>query len=198
MFTGIVEEIGNIHNIANKQDIHQYQIQASSDFIQGVQQGDSIAVNGVCLTAYNIQMDSFHVDVSKETQKCTSFGHVSHNTQVNLERAVTPTTRLGGHFVSGHVDGLGTLIQREDKENETILWIQTPTNLSKYIAIKGSICINGVSLTVNQVEGDQCCITIIPHTLVNTTLDSIKAQDKVNIEVDLIARYLEQIVQASS
>ncbi len=198
MFTGIIEEVGNIHSVANKQDIHQYQIQASNDFIQGVQQGDSIAVNGVCLTAYDVQADSFYVDVSQETQKCTSFGYISDNSQVNLERAVTPSTRLGGHFVSGHVDGLGALVQREDKENETILWIQAPENLSKYIAVKGSICINGVSLTVNKVKGDQCCITIIPHTLTNTTLNAIKVQDRVNIEVDLIARYLERIIQAKS
>ncbi len=194
MFTGIVEEVGIIQNVAKKQDIHQYEIQASSKFIQDVQQGDSIAVNGVCLTAYEVKSDSFYVDVSEETQKCTNFGQTVNN-KVNLERAVTPTTRLGGHFVSGHVDGLGVITQREDKENETILWLQVPLELVKFIAVKGSICINGVSLTVNQTNDEQCCVTIIPHTLANTTLASVQVQEYVNIEVDLIARYLEKIAQ---
>lgn len=194
MFTGIIEEVGSIENIAIKEDIHKYQIQASSEFIKGVQQGDSIAVNGVCLTAYEVLTDSFNVDVSEETQKCTSFGQITKNKQVNLERAVTPSTRMGGHFVSGHVDGLGSLTRRDDKENETVLWIQLPSELVKYVAVKGSICIDGVSLTVNDADGEQCCMTIIPHTLSHTTLASIKIQDRVNIEVDLVARYLEQII----
>ena len=198
MFTGIVEEVGSIQNTAKKDDIHQYQIHASSSFVQDVQQGDSIAVNGVCLTAYDVQSDSFCVDVSEETQKCTNFGQLVRNNKVNLERAVKPTTRLGGHFVSGHVDGLAVVTQREDKENETILWLQVPSELVKFIAVKGSICINGVSLTVNQTNTDQCCITIIPHTLANTTLVSVQVQESVNIEVDLIARYLEKITQISS
>ena len=194
MFTGIIEEVGSIHNVANKKDIHQYQIQASEEFVKDVKQGDSISVNGVCLTAYDIHGDSFSVDVSKETQKCTNFGFLEKG-RVNLERAVTPTTRLGGHIVSGHVDGLGELIRREDNENETVLWIQAPSDLEKYIAVKGSICVNGVSLTINQIDRGQFCITIIPHTLAKTTLDSLEIKDKVNIEVDLIARYLEQINQ---
>ena len=194
MFTGIIEEVGSIENIAIEKDIHKYQIQASSEFIRGVQKGDSIAVNGVCLTAYEILTNSFYVDVSEETQKCTSFGQITKNKQVNLERAVTPSTRMGGHFVSGHVDGLGSLTRRDDKENETVLWIQLPSELVKYVAVKGSICIDGVSLTVNDADGEQCCITIIPHTLSHTTLASIKVQDRVNIEVDLVARYLEQII----
>ena len=197
MFTGIIEEVGTIQNIASKQDIHQYQIHASSEFIQGMSLGDSVAVNGVCLTAYDIQAQSFSVDVSEETQKCTSFGTNMNNIEVNLEHAVTPTTRLGGHFVSGHVDGLGELLRREDKENETILWIQVPSDLSKFITVKGSICINGVSLTINEVKDNQCCVTVIPHTSANTNLDSIKANDKLNVEVDLIARYLERFVQAN-
>lgn len=197
MFTGIIEEIGIIQNVADKGDIHQYRIQASVEFMKGVQLGDSIAVSGICLTAYNIQNDSFQVDVSKETQKCTSFGQPIRNNQVNLERAVTPSTRLGGHLVSGHVDGLGTLVKREDNDNETILWIRSPTELVKYIAVKGSICINGVSLTINQTKEDQHCVTIIPHTLKHTTLNAIQVQDLVNIEVDLIARYLEKLSQAT-
>jgi riboflavin synthase len=198
MFTGIIEEVGNIRSVVDKVDIHQYQVSASSDFISGVKQGDSIAVNGVCLTAYDIHQDTFQVDVSKETQLCTSFGLAKKSDQVNLERAVTPTTRLGGHFVSGHVDGIGKLVKREDNANETILWLSSPIELVKYIAVKGSICINGVSLTVNAVKENQFCVTIIPHTLQNTTLSSIQEQTALNIEVDLIARYLENIIQSRS
>ena len=196
MFTGIIEEIGTIYSIADKEDIHQYHIHASTSFINGIQRGDSIAVNGICLTAYDIQQDSFHIDVSKETQKCTSFGVPIRDNRVNLERAVTPLTRLGGHLVSGHIDGLGTLVKREDNHNETILWISNPLELAKYVAVKGSICVNGVSLTVNEIKDNQLCVTIIPHTLENTTLNFIQERDLVNIEVDLIARYLEQFINS--
>ena len=194
MFTGIIEEIGTIYNLAHKEDIQQYRIEVSTDFIKEIQLGDSVSVNGICLTTYNIQHDSFHVDVSKETQKCTSFGQPIKNNQVNLERAVTPSTRLGGHLVSGHIDGLGTCIKREDNENETILWICAPVELLKFIVVKGSICVNGVSLTINQIKDDRICVTIIPHTLKNTTLSLIQDHDVMNIEVDLIARYLEKLL----
>ena len=193
MFTGIVEEIGILSKITEKKDIHQYKVQAASNFLENVLEGESISVNGVCLTAYNIQDNSFKVDVSEETQRCTTFGIKNQNEFVNLERAVTPSTRLGGHLVNGHVDGLGELLNREDNENESILWISTPSELKKYIAIKGSVCIDGVSLTVNDVKDDRHCLTIIPHTLKNTTLNSLQTGDKVNIEVDLLARYLEQL-----
>lgn len=195
MFTGIVEEIGIIHQISKKDDIHQYRIQTSTDFMKGVQIGDSISVSGTCLTAYQLENNSFQVDISSETQKCTSFGQIIRQDKVNLERAVTPTTRLGGHYVSGHVDGLGTLVKREDNSNESNLWIRSPAELVKYIAAKGSICINGVSLTVNEIDGNQHCLTIIPHTLQNTTLKFLQVEDLVNIEVDLIARYLETLTQ---
>jgi len=194
MFTGIIEEIGTMNCVAKKEDVHRYRIQASAQFINGIQLGDSISVNGICLTANDLSTESFHVDVSKETQKCTTFGESNTDEQVNLERAVTPSTRLGGHLVSGHIDGLGSINQRIDNANETIFWIKSPKELVKYIAVKGSICINGVSLTVNQIEDDLHCVTIIPHTLENTTLNSIKVEDSVNIEVDQVARYLEQLI----
>ncbi|MFK7815245.1 MAG: riboflavin synthase [Gammaproteobacteria bacterium] len=197
MFTGIIEEVGSIQKLASKADIHQYRIQVSAGFMAGVKLGDSIAVNGICLTAYDLLNDSFQVDVSNETQNCTSFGHFVTNHQVNLERSVTPTTRLGGHMVSGHVDGLGTLVKRDDNDNETVLWVKTPSELVKYIAVKGSICLNGVSLTVNQALDNQFCVTIIPHTLQNTTLNAIQAMDLINIEVDLVARYLEKLSQST-
>ena len=195
MFTGIVEELGIIRKITEKKDIAQYQIQTACSFTTEIKTGDSISISGVCLTAYDIQEETFVVDVSQETQRCTIFGGLIRNNQVNLERAVTPSTRLGGHIVSGHVDGLGELADRIDHENESILWITGPPDLTKYIAIKGSICIDGVSLTVNQIKDDQHCVTIIPHTLQNTTLHSLQHGDVVNIEVDLLARYVEQLIR---
>ena len=195
MFTGIIEELGLIQHVSNQSDIHQYKIKVSDGFISDIKKGDSIAVNGVCLTAYQIENNQFYVDVSEETQSCTNFANLINEEHVNLERAVMPTTRLGGHFVSGHVDGMGSLSKRDDKENESILWFTAPDELLKYIAVKGSVCINGVSLTVNLLDNKQFCVTIIPHTLNNTTLKFLQVGDKANIEVDLIARYLEQIIQ---
>ncbi len=197
MFTGIIEELGTIEKVAFDNDIHQYRIHVSTEFIEGVKSGDSIAVDGICLTAYDLEKNSFQVDVSTETQHCTSFGHSKASHQVNLERSVTPTTRLGGHMVSGHVDGLGTVVKRDDNDNETVLWVKISADLVKYIAVKGSVCVNGVSLTVNQTLEDQFCVTIIPHTLQNTTLNMIQTTDLVNIEVDLIARYLEKLSQST-
>ena len=198
MFTGIVEKIGSIHKLEEKEDVHRYQILANTSFTNDVRVGDSISISGVCLTAYDIQEGSFVIDVSQETQRCTAFSRPIRNDQVNLERAVTPSSRLGGHIVSGHVDGLGKLIERNDNENESILWISTPSDLAKYIAVKGSICMDGVSLTVNQIKKDRHCVTIIPHTLQNTTLSSLQAGDVVNIEVDLIARYLERLMRKNN
>ena len=195
MFTGIVEEVGNARRLKEEKDIHQYQVQTTAAFTSGVKTGDSISINGVCLTAYDVQGHSFRVDVSMETRDCTTFGKPSRNTQVNLERSVTPTTRLGGHIVSGHIDGMGRLMAREDHENESVLWICVPDGLSRYIAPKGSVCVDGVSLTINRVEKNQFCVTVIPHTLKNTTLGYLQSEDEMNVEVDLIARYLERLVK---
>ena len=193
MFTGIVEEVGTVHRIVEEGGAYQYHVRSSSSFADEVGTGDSIAVNGVCLTAREVREGSFIVDVSRETRRCTTFGDRLRGDHVNLERAVTPTTRLGGHLVNGHVDGLGKLTERSDDENETVLWIAVPPELTRYIAVKGSICIDGVSLTVNRIEGERHSVTIIPHTLQNTTLRSLKCGDAVNVEVDLIARYLERL-----
>lgn len=196
MFTGIVEEVGTFDQIAEKKDVHQYHIHSTPSFTAAVKTGDSILVNGVCLTACKVQEGYFVVDVSRETRRCTTFGDKIRSNQVNLERAVMPSTRLGGHIVNGHIDGLGTLVERSDDENESVLWIAAPSDLARYIAVKGSICIDGVSLTVNQVERDRHSVTIIPHTLQNTTLHSLQPGDKVNIEVDLVARYLERLTRS--
>ncbi|MYB88649.1 MAG: riboflavin synthase [Proteobacteria bacterium] len=195
MFTGIVEEVGTVHRLEENQSIHRYQILATVAFAEGVKTGDSICVNGVCLTVCNVRDDSFQVDVSTETRKCTTFGTSAQKGQVNLERSAMPSTRLGGHIVSGHVDGIGRLMVREDGEGESVLWIAIPDNLSRYIVPKGSVCVDGVSLTVNQVEKNRFCVTVIPHTLKSTTLGHLQPGTEMNIEVDLMARYLERLMQ---
>lgn len=195
MFTGIVEEIGTVRRLEGEQGSHQYQICTTAAFAAGVKTGDSISVNGVCLTAYDVQADSFRVDVSVETRDCTTFGTSASKGQANLERSVTPTTRLGGHIVSGHVDGIGRLEAREDQENESVLWISIPEGLSRYVVPKGSVCVDGVSLTVNRVEKNRYCVTVIPHTLERTTLGYRRVGDEMNIEVDLVARYLAHLIE---
>ena len=195
MFTGIIEELGRAHKLKEEKDIYQYQVHSTPEFVSQIKTGDSISISGVCLTAYAIHKTSFNVDVSVETLRCTTLGSLSRNNRVNLERAVTPSTRLGGHIVNGHVDGIGTLETREDSENESVLWFSVPLSLTKYIAIKGSVCVDGVSLTVNQIEENRYSVTVIPHTLDNTTLGQIRPGDKVNLEVDLIARYLERLME---
>ena len=195
MFTGIVEEVGTFQRLEGEQGSHQYRISTTPAFVEGIKTGDSISINGVCLTAYDVQADSFQVDVSMETRECTTFGASAPQSQVNLERSVTPTTRLGGHIVSGHVDGVGRLEAREDQENESVLWISIPQGLSRYIVPKGSVCVDGVSLTVNRVEKNQYCVTVIPHTLECTTLGYRRVGDEMNIEVDLVARYLAHLIE---
>lgn len=195
MFTGIVEEVGSLQRLEGEQGTHQYRVSTTPAFAEGINTGDSISINGVCLTAYDVQADSFRVDVSMETRECTTFGTSSSEGQVNLERSVTPTTRLGGHIVSGHVDGICRLEARENHENESVLWISIPEDLSRYIVPKGSVCVDGVSLTVNRVEKDRYCVTVIPHTLECTTLGSRREGDEMNIEVDLVARYLAHLIE---
>lgn len=195
MFTGIVEEVGTVRRLEEEQGSHRYRVSTTAAFAEGVKTGDSISINGVCLTAYDVQADSFQVDVSMETRECTTFGASAPQSQVNLERSVTPTTRLGGHIVSGHVDGVGRLEAREDQENESVLWISIPEGLSRYIVPKGSVCVDGVSLTVNRVEKNRYCVTVIPHTLECTTLGGRRVGDEMNIEVDLVARYLAHLIE---
>ena len=195
MFTGIVEEVGTVRRLQGNQGTHRYQILATAAFVEGIRTGDSICVNGVCLTACDVQGESFQVDVSTETRECTTFGDSAREGHVNLERSVTPSTRLGGHIVSGHVDGIGKLMAREDHESESVLWISIPDGLSRYIVPKGSVCVEGVSLTVNRVEKHRYCVTVIPHTLENTTLGRLQPGAEMNTEIDLVARYLERLMQ---
>ena len=160
-----------------------------------MQLGDSIAVNGVCLTVVAIKGDAFTVDVSRETLDCT-VGLDAQNAPVNLEKALRLSDRLGGHLVSGHVDGVGEVVAFDDLGESWKLVIRAPQVLEKFIAIKGSITINGVSLTINQVSGCEFALNLIPHTLQMTNLKDLTAGSRVNLEVDLIARYVERMMNA--
>jgi riboflavin synthase len=159
-----------------------------------VQLGDSIAVNGVCLTAIEFDDRSFVADVSNETISLTSLNSLAVGTEVNLEKALLPTTRLGGHLVSGHVDGLGEVISIKDESRSIRLVLRAPDELKHYIASKGSVCIDGTSLTVNKVEDNRFEINIVPHTQQQTIIKHYKPGTRVNLEVDLIARYLERLL----
>jgi riboflavin synthase len=159
-----------------------------------VQLGDSIAVNGVCLTAVELPGDGFWADVSKETLSKTTLGQYQQGQAVNLEKALTPTTRLGGHLVSGHVDGIGEVVLREAAGRSEHFQIKAPDELARYIAQKGSICVDGTSLTVNAVSDSVFDLNIVPHTLQETIMDDYQMGALVNLEVDLIARYLERLL----
>ncbi len=194
MFTGIISAIGNIIAIEPKGGDCRLTINTGKLALADTLLGDSIAVNGVCLTAMEFGKQHFSADVSSETLSRTTLHTAVVGTPVNLELALTPTTRLGGHIVSGHVDGIGELIERKTDARSIRLAFKAPDKLAKYIAEKGSITINGISLTVNAVNGAEFSVNIVPHTLQETTLSSIQVGDKVNLEVDLLARYMERLL----
>jgi len=194
MFTGIIQAIGQIAVIEPKGVDSRFYIKTADLALDDVAIGDSIATNGVCLTAIKLPGDGFWADVSGETLSKTSFRHIKVGSRVNLEKALLPTTHLGGHIVSGHVDGLGKITERSHAGRSIHFKIQAPAELAKYIAAKGSICVNGISLTVNALNGAIFELNIVPHTLDETTLSSAQAGDEVNLEVDIIARYLERLL----
>ncbi|MFB2648803.1 riboflavin synthase [Shewanella mangrovisoli] len=198
MFTGIIEAVGTLRKLERKGDDIRLTVASGKLDLSDVRLGDSIATNGVCLTVVQQLADGYVADVSAETVSLTGFANYKVGTKVNLEKAVTPTTRLGGHMVSGHVDGIATVEQRLARGQAIEFWLAAPTELARYIAHKGSITIDGVSLTVNEVDGHRFRLTIVPHTAGETTLVDLKAGDKVNIEVDLIARYLERLMRFDS
>ena len=193
MFTGIIQAVGEIDAITKAGEDLKLSIRTHNLGLDDVQVGDSIAVNGVCLTATHISKTHFDVQASKETLAVTT-GLNSKQT-VNLEKALRLQDRLGGHLVSGHVDGVGQVIQFEERGDCWLLAIIAPHAISKYIAKKGSICVNGVSLTVNSIEQDTFTMNIIPHTLDNTTFKFLKIGSHVNLEIDQIARYIERIAE---
>ncbi len=194
MFTGIIEAQGEIKSVDRRGDDARLHIIAGNLDMSDVQLGDSIAIEGVCLTVVQFDANSFMMDVSLETLSKTTLGEFKPGRKVNLEKALLPTTRLGGHLVSGHVDGVAEVISRQQVGESIRFEIKLPDALAKYVAVKGSICIDGVSLTVNNVDGAVFDINIIPHTAEVTTIAYYQTGSKVNIEVDLIARYLERLL----
>lgn len=202
MFTGIVAAIGKITEISPLGDVqagHRLTIDARTLPLADVALGDSITLNGACMTVVTKTDRTFQVDVSRESLNCTS--GLDSLGEVNLEKAVTLSERLGGHLVSGHVDGLGTVVRFEPVGESWLLVVEAPKSLARYLAIKGSIVVNGVSLTVNSVtdtdNGCEFSVNLIPHTVQVTTLKHLKTGAKVNLEVDLIARYVERMLQFS-
>ena len=195
MFSGIIADIGTISRVEDRDGGLRLSVSTSALDLSDVQLGDSIAVNGICLTVVKIDGNSFTVEASRETLDCT-VGLDAPGAQVNLEKAMRLSDRLGGHLVSGHVDGVGEVVGFSDLGESWKLVVRAPQNLAKFIAIKGSITINGVSLTINHVNGSEFSVNLIPHTLQMTNLKDLRAGSRVNLEVDMIVRYVERMMQA--
>jgi len=194
MFTGIVAAVGRIAGMAPVEGGARVEIDSGALALDDVAIGDSIAVNGVCLTVVTRGARAFAVDVSGETLACT-VGFAAGEA-VNLEKALRLADRLGGHLVSGHVDGVGEIVDIAPAGENRVVTIAAPAGLARYVARKGSIAVNGVSLTVNDVEGPRFSVNLIPHTLEATTLHALAAGARVNLEVDMLARYVERMLQS--
>lgn len=194
MFTGIIESIGTLQAITPKGEDIRVTVNVGKLDMGDVKLGDSIATNGVCLTVVAMTAQTYTADLSLETLKRTGFVDYKAGDKVNLEKAMLPTTRFGGHIVSGHVDAVGEIIERHQTGRAVEFWIQLPQNLAKYVVEKGSITVDGISLTVNDLRKNAFKLTIVPHTAAETTMDNFSVGQKVNLEVDLIARYLERLV----
>jgi len=194
MFSGIIAAVGRITHLTTREAGFRLHVEAGTLGLDDVALGDSIACNGVCLTVVASEGNKFMVDVSPETLSCTV--GLDAPGEINLEKALRLADRLGGHLVSGHVDGVGTVLRFDPVGDNRLLEIQAPHDLAKFIARKGSVTVNGTSLTTNEVAGDIFTINLIPHTLENTTLRHLAAGSKVNLEVDLIARYCERLLSA--
>jgi riboflavin synthase len=199
MFTGIIEEVGRVTGITNENDNRRLTVSASH-LVKGLKKGDSIAVCGVCLTAVEITPKSFGADLAEETWNLTSFSRMHPGALVNLELPMRADGRFGGHIVQGHVDGTGKFIALEEIPGADNYWlrIEIPAQLARYVIFKGSLSIEGISLTVAKVEGTQVTVAIIPHTTEMTNLKSLKPGDPVNLEVDMIAKYVEKMMQGDS
>jgi riboflavin synthase len=195
MFTGIIEELGKVKAIQVLPDAIRLTIEGPL-VVSDVNRGDSISVSGACLTAVEHDATSFTADVMQETLKLTSLDGIKVGDPVNLERAMTAATRFGGHVVLGHVDGVGEVISREPSENWEWVRISVPKELMKYVVLKGSITLDGISLTVNELGEDWVGLSLIPETLALTTLGSKKPGSKVNVEVDVMAKHIERLIEA--
>ena len=198
MFTGIIQAIGKVQQIEHKGGDVRLTLDTADLELKASELGDSIAVNGVCLTAIEFTDHGFIADVSAETLSKTSLGMLKPGSPVNLEKALTLNTALGGHLVSGHVDGLGKLLSQRNDGRSIRYQFSVPQELAHYIAQKGSITIDGTSLTVNHVEGNQFDVNIVPHTREHTIFQYYEINTQVNIEVDIIARYLERLLSGNS
>lgn len=196
MFTGIVQAVGTLIASEARGEDRRLRIACPGLDLRAASLGDSIAVSGVCLTAVDLRAGEFAADVSTETLACTTLGALAPGQAVNLEQALTPATPLGGHLVSGHVDGVGELLARDADARSVRMRFRVPDALSRYVARKGSVCVDGVSLTVNEVDGAHFSVNLVPHTLENTTLGEFRPGRSANIEVDLLARYLERLLDA--
>jgi len=197
MFTGIVEELGTVTGVEDLGDAARLRVTGPL-VVKDARPGDSIAVNGVCLTVVDLDGDGFTADVMKETLDRSALGVLTEGDPVNLERAATLGSRLGGHLVQGHVDGVGTVLGRQPAEHWEVVTIGLPQGLSRYVVEKGSITVDGVSLTVAAVDGDRISVSLIPTTLELTTLGRKAAGAPVNLEVDVIAKYVEKMLGARS
>ena len=196
MFSGIIEVVGTIRQIETINTDKRFTIETGKLDLSDLAAGDSICVNGVCLTAVEICKDGFVTDVSTETLSCTTFDILEISDQVNLEKALKLGDRLSGHIVSGHVDGVGKIKSFHADARSTQYQIDMPASLNRYLCRKGSICVDGVSLTVNDVDESSFTVNIIPHTLDETIFSSYRQETEVNLEIDMIARYLEGLMQA--
>ena len=193
MFTGIVEELGTVASVEDQGDAVRLTIRAET-VLDDLRPGDSVSVNGCCLTVTTTATDTWTADVMQETLEMTSLQGAEAGDRVNLERAVTPTTRLGGHIVQGHVDGVGQVVDRTRSDHWEVVEVSMPAALSKYVVDKGSITVDGVSLTVVTAAEDRFSVSMIPETLARTTLGDRRPGDRVNLETDVIARHLEKLV----
>jgi riboflavin synthase len=194
MFTGIVEELGTVAGVEDQGDSIRLTIHAEH-VLADAGLGDSISVNGCCLTVAEKDGDTWTADVMQETLDKTSLAGVEVGDRVNLERAVTPTTRLGGHIVQGHVDGVGTVVRRTPSEHWEVVEVDMPPDLARYLVDKGSITVDGVSLTVVEARDERFTVSLIPETLARTTLGSRQPGDRVNLEVDVLAKHVEKLLQ---
>ncbi len=194
MFTGIIEAIGTIAGVAEQSGDMRLYVRTGDLDLSDVKLGDSIATNGVCLTAVELPGDGFVADVSRETLAHTRFPQLSVGERVNLEKALMPTSRLGGHIVTGHVDGLGEIVERKEDARSIYFRVKAPANLQRYLAAKGSVTVDGISLTVNAIDAECFALNIVPHTAQETIMAEYLPGRIVHLEVDIIARYLERML----
>lgn len=197
MFTGIIETVGEVVAKELREGDVKLTLKADESYLEAVMLGDSIACNGVCLTVVDRTSNQFMLDVSVETLSLTTIGDWDVGSKVNLEQAMIASSRFGGHIVSGHIDRIGEIIDIAEDARSWRMTVRVPKNIRQYIAKKGSICVDGVSLTINSVEDSEFSVNIVPHTFSHTIIGDYKLNQKVNIEIDTIARYVERLVSLS-